>query len=389
MCLVKKMPTTPILDSLELIEKIDKNGMLQHCLQTAEYSKNIVEVVRRITLQKEVRVSKRIVLVYGKPRNVVVAGMGGSAIGGELLRDWLKYKAPVPIEVCRDYFLPAYANEDTLVFAVSYSGNTEETLSAFVDAIKRKCMVITVTSGGRLFSFSKKLHVPCIKIPEGLPPRASLPYLFFPLVIVMEKLGVISNTQKEISEAIEVLNCVERENSPEVLTDNNAAKKLALKLKDAVPVVYGFREYGAVAHRWKTQLNENSKSPSAYDVFPELNHNEVVGWEAPKSLTEKFSVILLRDDAEPPEIKHRIEATKLLVFRRISQISEVYAVGKSTLAKMLYLLHFGDFVSVFLAVLRKVDPTPVKTINAIKKELTKRFDMKRRLEAEVKKILAA
>jgi glucose/mannose-6-phosphate isomerase len=306
--------------------------------------------------------------------------MGGSAIGGEILRDWLLNELPIPIEVCRDYVLPAYVNEETLVFAISCSGNTEETLSAFADAVKRGCMVITITSGGHLLSFSEKLHVPHLTIPGGLPPRVTLPYLFFPLPILMEKLGILKSREKEIQEAVKVIEKLSRENSPETPVKNNLSKKLALELDETIPVVYGFREYAAVAHRLKTQFNENSKVPCKHEVFPELNHNEVVGWEASDALTKCFSVLLIRDRDESPEIKNRIEATKSLALNKAKKVLELYARGESKLARMFSVLHVGDLASVYLAILHNTDPTPVETIDKIKEELKERFKVIERLK---------
>jgi glucose/mannose-6-phosphate isomerase len=360
-----------VLDQLEKIRSIDKSNMLGHCVKTHEYCEDAV------------RLAKQVSVTYGKPERILVAGMGGSAIGGEILQDWLRNELPIPIEVCRDYFLPAYVNKEALVFAVSCSGNTEETLSAFMDAIKRGCMIITITSGGHLLSFSEKLHVPYLTIPSGLPPRATLPYLFFPLPILMEKLGILQSKEKELQETVRVIEKLSRENSLGTPVKNNLSKKLALELSETIPVVYGFREYAAVAHRLKTQFNENSKVPCRHEVFPELNHNEVVGWEASETLTKCFSILLIRDRNEPSEIKNRIEATKSLALTKAQNVLELYASGESKLAKMFSVLHVGDFASVYLAILHNIDPTPVETINKIKGEMKKKFNVIEQLKKEV------
>lgn len=361
-----------ILDQPEKIKEIDKSNMLRHCMKTADYCREAVQLAMQIKLPKKVR-----------PRRIMILGMGGSGIGGEILRDWLRDDFSIPIEVCSDYTLPAYVNKDTMVFAISYSGDTEETLGAFVDAIRRKCTTMTITSGGYLLSFSKKLQLPHITIPKHFPPRAALPYTFFPLPVVLNRIGVLSDVQVEIEETVRNLRKTSEENSPEISAKDNQAKKLALELEGTVPIVYGFRQYGAIAHRLKTQFNENSKIPSSYDVFPELNHNETVGWEASENLTKNFSVILIRDRDEPPEVKHRIEMTKLHALKKANKTLEVYATGKTKLAKMFSVLHIGGWVSVYLAILRNFDPTPVITINKIKTEMKKKFNIVRSLEAEI------
>jgi len=359
--------------------------MLAHCLKTAEYCQDIISRTEKVEIPAKVRIARRMV-EYKEPRNIVIAGMGGSAIGGEILRDWLRDESSIPIEVCNDYALPAYTNEHTLVFAVSYSGETEETLTAFADAIRRKCMVIAITSGGHLLSFAKKLRLPSVVIPTGLPPRAALAYVFFPLPILMEKMGVLASKRSEIEESVHVIKMVSEGNSPQIPTENNFSKKLALQLKDSVPVIYGFRQYGAIAHRLKTQFNENSKVPSRYEVFPELNHNEVVGWEASEDLTKIFSVLLIRDSDEPDGIKNRIEATKSTALQKARKVLEVYVRGEGKLAKMFSILHLGDFTSVYLAILRGIDPVPVRTIDEIKMAMKRKFNALEKVKKEIRKM---
>ena len=384
----EKMRKATILDQPDEVKKIDKSNMLSHCMKLPEYCEDAIKRAKQVKIPKEVEISRKFSIKYGKPRNILIAGMGGSAIGGEMLRDWLRDRLPVPVEICRDYNLPAYANKDTLAFVISYSGETEETLSAFVDAIRRRCMTITITSGGHLLSLSKKLNLPRMVIPDEFPSRAAFPYVFLSLPILLNRMEVISNIEQEIEEALSVLRRVARENAPEIPTENNPSKKLALELKGAIPVVYGFGPYEAVAHRLKTQFNENSKLLSRYDVFPELNHNEVVGWEASESLTRNFSVILLRDREESSEIKYRIELTKSLVSDKARGVHEIYAMGEGRLARMLSLKFVGDFLSVYLAVLRGVDPTPVRSIEDVKRGMRERFDLAGRLRAEIKNILS-
>jgi len=368
------------------MKKIDKSGMLAHCLKTAEYCQDAISRAEKIEIPKKVNISKKRTVEYKKPQHIIIAGMGGSAIGGEILRDWLQDEISISINVCNDYNLPAYTNEHSLVFAVSYSGETEEALNAFIDAIRRKCMVIAVTSGGHLLSLAKKLQLPYVIIPAGLSPRAALPYLFFPLPVFMEKMDVLTGKRSEIEETIRVIKTVIEENSPQIPVKNNFSKKLAFQLKDSVPVIYGFRQYNAIAHRLKTQFNENSKGPSRYEVFPELNHNEVVGWEASEDLTKTFSVLLIRDHNEPYEISNRIEATKSIALRRAARVIEIHAKGEGKLAKMFSILHLGDFISVYLAILRNVDPVPVKTIDEIKMAMKKKSNTIEKVKKEIQKM---
>jgi len=375
-----------VLDQEEEIKEIDKSEMLKICMRIPEDCAEAIKRAKGIKIPREVNISESASITYKQPRCVLIAGMGGSAIGGEVLRDWLRDQVPIPIEVCRDYALPNYANQNTLVFAVSYSGNTEETLRAIVDAVRRGCMVMTITSGDHLLSLSKKLRIPYLKIPGGMPPRAAIPYLFFPLPVLMKKMGLPLKIEEEVTETVGILQKLRKETAPQTITDNNPSKKLALELAETIPIVYGFGPYGAVAHRWKTQFNENSKVPSYWEVFPELNHNEVMGWEAPEALTRKFSVILLRDQDEAPEIRRKIEVTKQLALYKAQRVLEIYAVGRGKLAKIFSLLHIGDMTSVYLAILRRTDPTPVRTIERIKEKVGEKFDITESLKEEIGEI---
>jgi glucose/mannose-6-phosphate isomerase len=312
---------------------------------------------------------------------VVVVGMGGSAIGGELLKDWARDKTQVPIDVSRDYMLPAYANERSLVLVVSNSGETEESLSSFLDALKRHCMIFCVSSGGSLLEFAEKLAVPYLQVPSGMPPRAALPYMFVPLLRLMEKAGVVSGFSGEISEAVELLARVSSENSPELPVKGNLAKMLASGINGSIPVIYGFGVYRSVAQRFKQQFNENSKVPSKWEFFSELNHNEIVGWEKAGKLAECFSTIFLRDKMESDVIRSRIETTKSLLPSG-SKMFEVWSQGKCALARMLSIVCIGDFASVYLAVLNSVDPTPVENIKLLK-EKTKLVGVKEQVKREL------
>jgi glucose/mannose-6-phosphate isomerase len=360
------------LDDISKIKKIDKSSMLSYCVDAARHYREAAKTAKRIKLS------------YTKPENIIVAGMGGSAIGGELLKDWARDKTQTPMEVCRDYSLPAYANKKTLAIIVSYSGETEESLSAFLDAVRRKCMVFCVSSGGSLLKFAEKLDVPFLRVPAGMPPRAALPHLFVPLLMAMEKIQMVSSASEELQEATRLLKQISGKNSPENPAKENLAKALAVEINGTVPVVYGFGIYRGVAQRFKTQFNENSKIPAKWEYFSELNHNEIVGWEKAGKLARCFSTIFIRDEAEPIEIRTRIETTKSLMKPK-AKIFEVWSQGKSELAKMLSTIAIGDFTSIYLAILRGVDPTPVKTIGLLKQEM-QQSGAKEKIINELKKM---
>lgn len=364
-----------LLDNLDMISKVDRSGMLNDLANTSDYCLDAINRAKLVKLIPRV-----------KPKNIVIIGMGGSAIGGEILKDWLREKIKISIEVCREYILPKYVNNDTLIFANSYSGNTEETLASFLEATKRKCTIIAITSGGKLETFCKKLNIPLVKVPKNLQPRVAVPYMFFPLPILLEKIGIISNIEIELKETINILEKIAKANAPNIITENNQAKQIAKEILGTKPIIYGFRQYNSVAYRIKAQLNENSKIPSKSDIFPEINHNETVGYEAPSSMIKSNSIIIIRDSQEPFEIKNRIEVTKDLVFKKAKKIIEINAEGKGRLAKMFSVICIGDFVSVYLAILQNKDPTPVKIIDRVKQELAKKSNMKKYFDTELAKL---
>ncbi len=367
-------PKTPKsrLDDLNEIHCVDKSGMLAFSVEAPRHYREAARIAQKINVN------------LPKPDSVIIAGMGGSGIGGELLKDYARSQAPVPIEVSRDYTLPAYTDKRSLVVVVSYSGDTEESLSAFLGALKRNCMIYCITSGGALLEHAEKLNVPCLRVPSGMPPRAASPYLLVPQLMLLEKLGLATGVSEGLDEAFRILEKVSKENEPGNPAEKNPAKLLALGLNGTIPVVYGFGIYRAVAQRWKQQFNENAKIPAKWDTFPELDHNEIVGWENAGSLAECLSTVFLRDRVEPLEVRSRIEITKSLMPKE-SKKFEVYAQGDGELAKMLSVILVGDFTSVYLAVLHKTDPTPVKTINTLKQKLGE-IGTKERIIRELEKV---
>ncbi len=357
-----------VLNDTSKIREVDKSDMLAFCVDAAKHYRESARIAEKISLR------------HTNPENIIVAGMGGSAIGGELLKDWARDKAQAPIEVSRAYSLPAYANDRSLVLVMSYSGETEESLSSFLDAVKRRCMVFCVSSGGSLLEFAENLGVPFLRVPSGIPPRAALPYMFVPQLKAVEKAGVVSGVSAELSEVTTLLGRVASENAPDKPVKDNFSKILASGIAKTAPVVYGFSVYRSVAQRFKQQFNENSKVPSKWEFFSELNHNEIVGWENTK-LTECFSTIFIRDKAEPDAIRSRIETTKTLLPSG-SKMFEVWSQGSCVLARMLSTICIGDFTSVYLAVLCGVDPTPVEKINLLKEKM-KQVGTKEKVKREL------
>jgi glucose/mannose-6-phosphate isomerase len=308
--------------------------------------------------------------------SLVVAGLGGSAIGGDFLRAGYEATLTLPVTVVRDYHLPGYVAENTLVFATSNSGNTEETISAYEAAKKARAGIIAFSTGGKLADMAKADGVPLVSFPGGLQPRAALGYSFVPLLVASARLGLVPETLvDEIDEASAVLREIRNECNPDVPLQKNIAKQLAAAWIGKLPVIYGSQvERGVVAYRWKTQINENAKSYAIANVFPELNHNETVGWSGAHGqadVEKQLVVTVLRDDREPSKIQRRVDLTKQIISRVATFTDDVWARGESTLSRMLSLTYIGDFASFYLAVAYGEDPTPVRVIDWLKAELAK------------------
>ncbi len=366
------MPTA-LLDNVERINAVDKSGMLNFSVNAAKHYREAAEN------------AEKIVVDYPKPDNIIVAGLGGSAIGGDLLKDWAKTQLSVPVEVSREYKLPAYANKKTLVFITSYSGDTEETLSSYLDALKRKCMIYCITSGGALLKYARKHKVPHLQVPSGMPPRAALPYMLLPLLVYMEKAGLAKGVKEELKETFSLLEKISQDNGPEKQANENFAKGLAQNIGESTPIIYGFGFYRSVAQRFKQQFNENSKSAAKWEYFSELDHNEIVGWEGRGEQCKWFTIVLIRDVDEPVEIESRIEISKQIMERAGLVMIDLEAQGTTPLAKMLSTILVGDFTSVYLAILRGADPTPVKTITVLKSTLEQN-GVKDKILGELEKI---
>lgn len=353
------MPKVEILDSEEAIRKIDRAGML-----------SVVGRMPEMLLQAEKFSAGVSLPVPGKISRVLVTGMGGSGIAGDIAADLFLKRSKIPILTNRNYTLPEYVGPETVLFALSYSGDTEEVLSAVREAEKRGAAVICITSGGKLKEIAESKKYPLFLIPTGYQPRAALPFLLIPLIMALERLKVIPPLEEDIRETASLLQSLREEYGPAKPSRANCAKQLAKKLAGKIPFIFGSTgTTGAAALRFKTQLNENSKMTAVVNLFPELNHNEIVNISALKKESHDFSLIILRDEEDHERVKKRIEITKSLVSRQLGGASEIVSRGRSRLARVFSLILFGDFVSVYLALLQEIDPTPVDIISRLKKEL--------------------
>jgi glucose/mannose-6-phosphate isomerase len=302
---------------------------------------------------------------------VVVLGMGGSAIGGDLVRSLVQSESKIPVIVHRDYGLPAFVDEKTLVIASSYSGNTEETLSGFEPALKTRAKKLAMTTGGKLQELAKANNVPVFKIEYKAQPRAALGFSFLPTLGVLQKLGFVKDKSADVAETVRVLEKLSARLDEKSPLSANPAKQLAQRLFGCLPVIYGAGIAAEAAHRWKTQVNENSKAWGFYEVFPELNHNATVGYPFPKDVAQKIRVILLRSPLFNERVKLRYDVTCELLKRSNVAYEFVDGEGRSAMSQMMSLVMRGDFTSYYLAILYGVDPSPVDVISYLKDRLAK------------------
>jgi glucose/mannose-6-phosphate isomerase len=341
-----------MLDDLKYIHQIDSSGALQIAAAVAKQLRHKFEP---LTLGSEVC-------------NVVYAAMGGSALAARLSTSWPKYK--VPFEIITDYHLPAYVGEKTLVIAASYSGNTEETISAFNEALDKKAELVLIASGGKLEELAHQHNVPFIKLPTASQPRFAALYCFKALIDVLESVGFVhaNEMDKELELAAQHLEESIKGWLVDVPTAQNAAKQLALELAGTSPVVYSGSVLWPAAYKWKISFNENAKNVAWANSYPEFCHNEFIGW-ASHPVEKPYSIVDLHSSFDNDRIVKRFEIVDRLLSGKRPAAHAVIAEGNTLLQQLVWTVVFGDFVSLYVGILNGVDPTPVDLVEKLKAEL--------------------
>lgn len=295
--------------------------------------------------------------------NICVLGLGGSAFGGEIIKDYGFDKLAAPYSIYRGYTLPAYVGPQSLVIASSYSGNTEETLTTAELARQKGARVVCVTSGGQLADWAAQHQLDLIRIPGGRPPRASCGYSIVQQLFILHSQGLLPDFKADLEEALQVL---------DAFADETAAKTLGFAMKDRPVAIYSSDAAESVAIRLRQQVNENGKQLCWHHVVPEMNHNELVGWEFPKDMCNNALVVQLRTDYDHPRVNIRWEICQQIYESKGAMVHNVQAKGKGKLAQLLWTLHYADYVSWYLAEANQAEATPVKVIDFLKGELAKR-----------------
>jgi glucose/mannose-6-phosphate isomerase len=299
-------------------------------------------------------------------QNAVLSGMGGSALAASLFLSW---PGPhIPFVVNRQYSIPAFVGENTLFIASSYSGNTEETLSALEEASKQQAFIVVIASGGRLQELATERGYPCYLVPSGLQPRMSVFYVYRALCELFEALKAANGLVDELESSVEFLSRAVMNWRPDVPTKDNIAKQYAEEIAGKTPVIYAGPALSAAAYKWKISFNENAKNVAFYNQWPEFNHNEMLGWTS-HPIDKPFQPIELRSQFEHERINRRFELSNRLLSGRMPHPLEIHVEGNTPLEHLLWSVLLGDFVTLYTALLNGVDPTPVELIERLKQEL--------------------
>ncbi|HEX5587708.1 MAG TPA: bifunctional phosphoglucose/phosphomannose isomerase [Acidimicrobiia bacterium] len=304
--------------------------------------------------------------------NVVVLGMGGSGIAGDVVQAVGTATLPVPVTVLKHYRTPRFVGPRTLAFAVSYSGNTEETVEMARGAVAGGARLVTISNGGELAEVGRAdgaLHIPCT--PDIPMPRLALGALVAPLFVVLFRMGMLPEAHASLAKAQEQLKQRRDACAPESDPARNPARELARKIDRTIPIVYGSGGLGGVAAaRWKASINENAKAPAFWNVFPELDHNEICGWGQHGDVTRQlFTLVELHHGLEHPQLERKVAATREMIEEALHQVLVVEAEGEGRLAQLLDLMYLGDWTSYYMALANDVDPGPIDAITQLKARL--------------------
>ncbi|MBQ6269561.1 MAG: bifunctional phosphoglucose/phosphomannose isomerase [Bacteroidetes bacterium] len=350
--------------NLEAIKNVDTDNMYQ---LLKDYWLHLEKAVNNA---KE----NNAVFPINKPTDFVILGIGGSAISGEILKNLLvnnKSTANISVKVIRGNDIPDIINENTCVFASSYSGNTDETLTALNIVKKKTKNIIAVTSGGKLEAMFKEENMPILYLPKGMMPRCSLVYSFFHLLYVLVRHNILDGNA--VSKTVEEL--INRKNDPRfdysVISDDNIAINIAKRFYNKIPVVYSSNRLEAPNLRWRAQIQENANAAAFGNLFPEANHNEINGWSVPKDLINRFVVLFLKDNSDLDLIKNAMKLADSVIKNNGIDTLELKANGEDDLVKFFDLICIGDWVSFYLAVMNGVDPTPIPNIMNLKAMMAK------------------
>ena len=337
-----------ILDDEGTYRKFDRSGMLGQMRNTP----------RRLRTPKNIALPESLT----KPENIVIGGVGGSGIAGDIIADYMRPESKIPITVCRTQQVPRYVNENTLFIAISYSGETRETIGLFEQAKAQSAMMVNICSGGTLLSKSLDAKVPHLQVATGLPPRVALPELLASLLLVLERTSILRNVDEILTTASRSLETQIEKIEPTKPSEENMAKQFAQKLINRVPLLIGPEERASVLRRFKNELNENSKIPAFYLSYPECYHDDIEGLQSLHELCTTQPIFLMTKNNTSSQNKTQESLFKLIDDLGLPPILTFQGIGETLLCELLTAVTFSDYVSVYLAMLRGVDPTGLTQI---------------------------
>jgi glucose/mannose-6-phosphate isomerase len=341
-----------VLDDTHFIQKTDKSDALGLAAHNPKQLRHEFEQVN---------------LNGAKITSVVLTGMGGSALGPKLLQSWVEL--PVPFVIVSDYSLPAFVDENTLVIASSFSGNTEETLSCLDEAEAKGCQVVCISNRGALEERAASAGHPFLKLPDCAQPRFAAFYSLRAVLTVFVGAQLLDEKYlHELRDAADFLEAEIKTMTTDVATEQNVAKQLALEIVGKSPVIYGGKTMVAAAYKWKISFNENAKNVAWWGVYPEFNHNEFIGWSS-HPVDKPYAVIDLRSSYDHAQVQKRFEISDRLLSGQRPKAYEVHAKGESLLEQIIWTTTLGDFVTLYVALLNEIDPSPVDLVERMKKEL--------------------
>lgn len=349
------------LDDVVTLEKLDSIRALQ---DTDDYDLQFSEGWK---LSGQVDLSS----VTGPIESVLVLGTGGgSAASVNLVKSYLFDELQVPLQLNQGYSIPAYVDEKTLVIVVSHSGNTEEVVSGYEQAIAANAQIAVITAGGTVLEMARRYDHTHLLVPGGMMPRIVLGYIFLPILSILIKLGLVQDKTKEVEETIATFSLLREQYGAHVPRDQNIAKQIASEMDGLTPVIYGTLPYfDAPAWRWKNQLGENGKVMAFWNAIPSLHHDEAVGWDAPAAMLKGYHFTLIHDVEDSEKTAKRVEISAEILRERAGAVRIVHSQGVSRMARLFSIVYLADYVSLYTALIRGVDPTPVDVINLFKSKM--------------------
>jgi glucose/mannose-6-phosphate isomerase len=349
------------LNDLERFKKLDPQDMIGHINGLPDQLQTAWDLGNKLDLPQWTRI-----------RQIVVAGMGGSAIGADLLAAYAAPNLNAALHVQRGYDLPAWAKgEETLVICSSHSGNTEETLSSFEAAQKYGCRILAITTGGQLAERAKQAGSPLWTLDHQAQPRTAVGYSFGLLLAAVARLDLIPDPAKEFKGAIAAMKDQQKNCLPEVPDTANSSKRMAGQFMERWITIWGAGLMAPVARRWKTQINENAKAQASFEILPEAGHNAIQGVVEPEKSFSSTMTLFLRSDQNHPRDELRAEHARMTVMVEGQNTDTITALGESRLAHIWTALHYGDYVSYYLAMAYGLDPTPVPLLVDLKEKMGK------------------